>query len=151
LQIKTVTSIRKGGIIVRTIPFDPQNDLAPTPFEDELCQLALEIKQLGLQWHPHVGCFLWDPDRFITAPSPFPNRVYFVLSLPRFIDLLGSVEDIVAKLVWLPTWHQARLICRQLGIADDVLLGLLQGNATLSLNEDLKYMYGCICTALKEG
>jgi hypothetical protein len=135
---------------MRTVPFDPQNDLAPIPFEDALCQLALEIKQLGLQWHPHVGCFLWDPDRFIVYPSPFPNRVYFVLSLPRFIDIFGSVENIVAKLVWLPTWHQARLICHQLEIEDNVMLGLLRGKKVLSMNEDLKYIYRCICTALKE-
>jgi hypothetical protein len=135
---------------MRTIPFDPQIDLAPIPFEDGLCQQALELKELGLQWHPHVGCFLWDPDRFIIYPSPFPNRVYFVLSLPRFIDIFGSVENIVAKLVWLPTWHQARLICRQLEIEDNVVLGLLRGKKVLSMNEDLKYIYGCICTALKE-
>ena len=134
---------------MRTMPFDPQNDLAPIPFEDELCILALEMKQLGLQWHPHVGCFLWDPDRLINYPSPFPNRVYFILSLPRFIDIFGSVENIVAKLVWLPTWHQARLICRQLEIADDVILVLMQGNKSLTLNEYLKCMYVCICTALK--
>ena len=135
---------------MRTIPFDPQNDLAPIPFEDELCILALEMKQLGLQWHPHVGCFLWDPDRLINYPSPFPNRVYFILSLPRFIDIFGSVENIVAKLVWLPTWHQARLICRQLEIEDNVMLGLFRGDKLLSMHEDQKYIYRCICTALKK-
>ena len=45
--------------------------------------------------------------------------VYFILSLPRFFDLLGSKEAIYEKLVWLPTWHQAQLICRCLGIQMD--------------------------------
>lgn len=98
------------------IRFDPENDLEPTSFDESLCHLALEMKRRGLPWRPHVGCFVWDPDGHIEPPSPFPNRVYFILSLPRFIEIFGSVEAVAEKLVWLPTWHQARLLCRKLEI-----------------------------------
>lgn len=100
------------------IPFDPATDLAPIPFDNRICRLGRELKDKGLTWRPHVGCFVWDPEGLIQSPSPFPNRIYFVLSLPRFLDIFGTVENMVAKLIWLPTMHQARTLCRQLGLRD---------------------------------
>ena len=101
------------------IHFNPEIDLAPTPFSERVCRLADDMKKRGLQWTPHVGCFVWDPDNHIRHDSPFPNRIYFILSIPRFIDLLGSKEAISEKLVWLPTWHQAQLVCQRMGIKTD--------------------------------
>jgi hypothetical protein len=60
------------------IRFDPEKDLAPTPFDEQICRLALEMKSLGLIWQPHVGCFVWDPDNWIKPESPFiatPRRL----------------------------------------------------------------------------
>jgi hypothetical protein len=34
--------------------------------------------------------------------------------MPRFISIFGSTDAMSEKLVWLPTWHQARLLCRHL-------------------------------------
>ena len=98
------------------IPFDPASDLSPTPFDDDTCALAQKLKKNGLPWQPHVGCFVWDSKNLIRPGSPFPNRIYFILSLPRFVDLFGSREAIREKLIWLPTWHQACLLCRQYGL-----------------------------------
>ena len=99
---------------MKPIPLNSQEDLAPVVFDTKMCRLANELKQLGIPWQPHVGCFVWDPDEHIKAESPFPYRVYFILSLPRFINIFGSFEAIAEKLVWLPTWHQARLLCQHL-------------------------------------
>jgi hypothetical protein len=96
--------------------FNPDEDLAPTPFDEKICRLALEMKELGLSWRPHVGCFVWDPDQHIKPTSPFPGRVYFILSLKRFLEIFGTMEEITQKLVWVPTWHQARLLCQGMGI-----------------------------------
>ena len=96
--------------------FDPEKDLAPMPFDKRICRQALEMKKTGLEWRPQVGCFVWDPDEYIKPASPFPGRIYFILSLARFIDIFDTIEEMAEKLVWLPTWHQARLVCRQLGI-----------------------------------
>jgi hypothetical protein len=120
-----------------SVPFDINQDLAPIPFDDRLQQLALKLKKEGLQWHPHVGCFVWDPDGAIEAPSPFPNRVYFILSMPRFLDIFGTVDEMVEKLVWLPTWHQGHILCRRLG---------LRGSDP---PEDLYALYGRIASAIK--
>ena len=135
---------------MRPTPFRIDIDLAPMPFEPAHRLAARQLKDKGLLWRPHVGCFVWDESGAISVPSPFPDRVYFVLNLGHFLRLFGTVEHMVASLVWLPTWHQARLICRQLGIEDNVILGLLRGKKVFSMNEDLKYIYGCICTALEE-
>ena len=104
------------------VPFDPSNDLAPIPFDDETCQLALQLKDSGLPWSPHVGCFVWDSEHLIQPDSPFPNHVYFILSLPRFVGIFGSLDAIREKLVWLPTWHQARLLCQHHGITPEETL-----------------------------
>ncbi len=61
-------------------PFNPENDFAPMPFDKEICHRALDMKKSGLIWRPHVGCFVWDPDKFIKPASPFPGRIYFKLS-----------------------------------------------------------------------
>jgi hypothetical protein len=34
----------------------------------------------------------------------------------HFVRRLGSVDAVREHLVWLPTWHQARLICLRLGV-----------------------------------
>jgi hypothetical protein len=91
--------------------------MAPIPFDPELCRIAAGLKAAGLPWTPHPGCFVWDPDGHIPAPSPFPGRVYFILSLPRFIDIFNSAEAVGDRLVWLPTWYQARRVCQLRGIS----------------------------------
>jgi hypothetical protein len=95
-----------------------------------------------------VGCFVWDPDNHIKATSPFPHRIYFILSLPRFLDIFGSIEAIAEKLVWLPTWHQARLLCRQMGISDQAVADIWQSQP-LSAGQELRRLYALITDALK--
>lgn len=132
------------------IRFDPDTDLPPTPFDDRICRLALEMKNLGLNWQPHVGCFVWDPDNWIKPESPFPGRIYFVLSLPRFVEIFESIQEMVRKLVWLPTWHQARLLCMRMAISDDILKRNLQLTRTLDPIEELLTIYELIINALNE-
>ncbi len=135
---------------MKTIRFNEDQDLAPMPFEDPICRQALELKRLGLDWHPHVGCFVWDVNNTIKVDSPFPGNIYFILSLPRFIDIFGSIENIVDKLVWLPTWHQARLLCRQLGIPDKDIAGCLESDRRVSPGEELLQIYELIAKAIQK-
>lgn len=133
------------------IRFDPEKDLAPMPFDERICRRALEMKNHGLAWRPHVGCFVWDPDEVIKPDSPFPGRIYFILSLPRFVEIFDTIDQIVEKLVWLPTWHQARLVCQRLGITDDMMGGERQRDHALPPGEELLHIYGQIIEALKHG
>ena len=104
--------------MIKPIRVDPEKDLAPTAFDERICHLASRMKSLGLDWQPYVGCFVWDPDNRNKPESPFPGRIYFVLSMPRFVEIFGSVDEMARKLVWLPTWHQACLICREMDLTD---------------------------------
>ena len=129
--------------------FNPETDLAPMPFDERICRRALEMKNSGLKWRPQVGCFVWDPDEFIKPASPFPGRIYFVLSLARFIEIFDTIEQMTRKLVWLPTWHQARLVCRQLGINNEVFEKQRQRCPSSQPVEELLGIYGLIIETLK--
>jgi hypothetical protein len=131
--------------------FNPEKDLAPMPFDKNICHRALDMKKSGLIWRPHVGCFAWDPDKFIKPASPFPGRIYFILSLARFLDIFDTMDQIAQKLVWLPTWHQARLVCRQLGIADDIDPKSREGIDVLTPVDELLHIYRRIADSLKQG
>jgi len=130
--------------------FNPESDLAPMPFEERICLKALEMKKNNLVWRPHVGCFVWDPDEIIKPDSPFPGRIYFILSLKRFIEIFESVDRIAEKLVWLPTWHQAQLVYRQLAGTDALMDQRQPRGHRVSCVEELLNIYGLIIDALKE-
>jgi len=108
---------------MKPTPFDLATDLPPLPFDLRHCQLAAELKRAGLLWTPHVGCFVWDRDRHIEASSPFPHRIYFI-NVGRFLQIFSSLEEVAEKLIWLPTEHQARLLCSRLGVPDAAVAAL---------------------------
>ncbi len=130
-------------------PFNPETDFPPIPFDERHCRAALQLKEAGLPWRPHVGCFVWDREGCIEVPSPFPERIYFILNLGHFLRLLGSIEDVVQKLVWLPTWHQARQIGAKLGIEDKELSDIFSGSAVPGPGQDLLALYGKIMENLR--
>lgn len=88
----------------------------PIPMEGTVVAAAERLKRLNLPWTPRAGCFVHDPDAAISAPSPFPHRIYFILSMPRFLRIFHTEEAMRRQLVWLPTWHQSVEQCRRWGI-----------------------------------
>ena len=120
---------------------DTTNSIPPIPFTEKLLRAAYQLKQSGLPWQPHVGCFVWDRDSVITAPSPFPRRVYFILNLKRFLSIFGSSEKMREQLVWIPTWYQADQLCRRLGIADDKCHMATQSKDPLEGDDRLVQLY----------
>jgi hypothetical protein len=135
---------------MKPIPFDPHKDLAPMVFDPRICEMALEIKRLGISWRPHVGCFVWDPEKIINTDSPFPHRIYFILSMPRFLDIFGTVKEMVTRLVWLPTWHQARMLCKQLGVPDEDVTQIWQSQLMSSAGDELQEIYALLIDTLKK-
>ena len=136
---------------MKPIPFDAENDLLPIPFHEDHLHLARKMKKSGLRWKPHVGCFVWDPERFIEAESPFPLRVYFILSMPRFIRIFGSPEKVAEKLVWLPTWHQARLIASNFEVDHTRIAGLFFTQSFPAPGDELSGIYRLILDKLRSG
>jgi len=135
---------------MKPVLFDPDQDIPPIPFDHRHARMAEKLKQLGLPFEPHVGCFVLDPREFISVSSPFPNRIYFILSMPRFIDIFGTKESIVDKLVWLPTWHQARLCCEKIGIGYDRIAALWHMDTPLSPGEELLALYSMMAGAIEK-
>ena len=68
-----------------------------------------------------AGSLMWvvlfgTPKGYIEVSSPFPGRIYFILNLGHFLKLFETLDEIAEKLTWLPTWHQAFLLCEKLGV-----------------------------------
>jgi hypothetical protein len=112
--------------------------------------LASELKRAGLPWKPHVGCFLWDRDALIEASSPFPNRIYFILNLGHFLVRFETSEKIAEKLVWLPTWHQAHLLCRYYGIYSRELHSVLLAAGDMEPSLELVHVYRMLLNKLQQ-
>lgn len=121
--------------------FEQTASLAPIPFKVQHCRFALALKEAGLPWTPHVGCFVWDPHGHIEALSPFPERIYFILNLARFLKLFPSVEAMAEQLIWLPTWRQTRLLSARFGVEDEEVRGLWTTSRALPPGEDLLSLY----------
>lgn len=130
------------------IRFNQETDLAPIPFSEKLCEKAAALKQAGLIWKPHVGCFVWDREGVIEATSPFPHRIYFILSMPRFMQIFKTIEHMVEKLVWLPTWNQARLLCENRGVGPEELMERMGVRSQVGVENELIQLYDIICTVL---
>lgn len=101
---------------MKPTPFVEGTDLEPIPFSSRHCKLVKRLKEKRLDWEPHVGCFVWDENGHISISSPFPNQIYFILNLRHFFKIFETLEDMKERLVWLLTWHQARIICKRLHV-----------------------------------
>jgi hypothetical protein len=134
---------------MKPTPFNPKTDLPPIPFDLRHCQAAAQLKERGLPWTPHVGCFVWDPDEIIEATSPFPSRIYFILNLGHFLRIFGSLEEISKKLVWLPTYHQARLLCDQVGVDQEEVSAVLVSADNIRAGNELLVLYKMILSKLE--
>ena len=134
---------------MKPTPFNPKTDLPPIPFDLRHCQAAAQLKDRGLPWTPHVGCFVWDPDEIIEVTSPFPGRIYFILNLGHFLRIFGSLEEISRKLVWLPTYHQARLLCDQVGVDQEEVSAVLVSADNIRAGNELLVLYKMILSKLE--
>jgi len=134
---------------MKPTPFNPETDLPPIPFGVRHCQTAAQLKERGLPWTPRVGCFVWDPDEIIEVTSPFPDRIYFILNLGHFLRIFGSLEEISKKLIWLPTYHQARLLCDQLGADQEEVSAVLASPENIRTGDELLLLYEMILNRLE--
>ena len=126
-----------------------ENDLAPVPFDRRICEMAAKLKNAGIPWKPHVGCFIWDRDEYISVPSPFPERIYFILNLGRFTELLGSFEDIAEKLIWIPTWHQARELMNRLSRQQTEEKRIIKIDQSMNLDDEYAALYDMLLQVLR--
>jgi hypothetical protein len=86
----------------------------------------------------------------IPVDSPFPDRVYFILNLGHFVRLLGTVERVKENLVWLPTWHQTRLIAERLGVSEETTRAAWTEGRAPEPGEEILRLYERILSKLKK-
>ena len=133
---------------MQSTPFNPESDLATMPFDQKTREKALLLKKAGLPWTPHVGCFVWDADEHIQVNSPFPGRIYFILNLGHFLKRFDSIDNMIDKLVWLPTHHQARLLLDQYDLAPGDIFREL--TAEMSSTDELQVLYDLLGDCLED-
>ena len=133
---------------MQSTPFNPESDLATLPFDRETCEKALNLKNSGLPWTPHVGCFVWDADEHIQVSSPFPGRIYFILNLGHFLKLFQSIDSMMEQLVWLPTHHQARLLLERYDVSAREINALIRPDMTS--REELHMLYDLLYDCLED-
>jgi hypothetical protein len=129
---------------MKATPFETATDLPPIPFDEAHCRFAQALKESGLGWKPHVGCFVWDPKGSIEVSSPFPGRIYFILNLGHFLRIFQTLDEIAEKLIWLPTWHQALLLCGKLRVDSKDVAAIWQTNRVLDPGAALLALYGIL-------
>jgi hypothetical protein len=117
-------------------------------FSGEEIALARRMRDEGLCWKPAVGHYVFDETGLIEAPSPFQPRVYFILDMKHFLRRAGDVENLKSSVFWLPQWHQARALARELGISDEVLAERLIAERALESQSELLLLYRLIRGAL---
>lgn len=113
-------------------------------FEQELIDLAKHLKSLSMEWEPEVGNYIYDANGIVKPSSPFQPQVYFLLNYDCFMQQVGGVERFRREMVWLPTWHDARKILRQLNVTDCEVQARVMDSAAIANQNELKTLYQII-------
>ena len=113
-------------------------------FTDEELQLAQLFKAYGLDWTPQVGHYVLDQSNLIECPSPFQDRVYFILDLKHFLRRSGTLDSLKDRMCWLPNWEQARHLLREIGVTSNALAQRLYDTRAIALGTERLELYRMI-------
>lgn len=112
-------------------------------------ELARQLRRDGLVWEPEPGNYVYDETAFCKQPSPFQDRVYFILNYPYFMKAVGGVDKFKEIMTWLPTWDDARDILRSLRVSDDQILEYLREARAIENRSERLALYEMIGSALR--
>ena len=108
-------------------------------FSDEEIALAQLFKAYGLRWEPAPGQYVLDQGDLIGCPSPFQERVYFILDLKHFLRRAETLDNLKDRMCWLPNWEDAREILAGFGVsAETIVQRLLESDAISKRSERLE-------------
>ncbi len=120
-------------------------------FTNEQIDLARRLKQAGLEWQPRPGHYVYDEAGMIEPPSPFQERVYFILDLKHFLRRSGTIDELKRGMTWLPLWHQAREIASRVEIDDATITSRLSAADAFVQRRELDLLYTLILERLTRG
>lgn len=113
-------------------------------FSSDEIQLAKTLKAQGLSWEPTVGHYVFDATSHCRYPSPFQERVYFILNHAYFMRDVGGEDRFQEIMVWLPTWEQSRAILRDAGVSDQDVVSHLQKTDAFESGQERMQLYRMI-------
>ena len=117
-------------------------------FAEEEIELAKQFDELSLDWEPRAGHYVLDVTEFCQQPSPFQDRVYFILNYDYFMKAVGGVDRFKEIMVWLPTWEDAREILHSLEVTDESVEQQLQDGQAIANRSERIVLYRLIHAAL---
>lgn len=117
-------------------------------FSDEEIRLAKQLRECGLDWEPSAGHYVFDETGFCKQPSPFQEKVYFILNHDDFMKAVGGVDRFKQIMVWLPTWDDARQILRRHGISDQEIAKQLTDQQAIECGTERLVLYERIASLL---
>jgi hypothetical protein len=118
-------------------------------FTDEEIQLAKQMRTQGLNWGPKAGNYVYDETGFCKQPSPFQEKVYFILNYDYFMKAVGGVERFKEIMIWLPTWYDARQILRTFEVSNENILEHLNGQRAIEQGHERLALYQLISSLLQ--
>lgn len=118
-------------------------------FSTEQIHLARRLREAGLHWEPQAGHFVYDETNFCDRRSPFQDRVFFILNYDYFIDRVGGLQRFKDIMLWLPTWHDCRMLLRAMGVDDAEIANHLAKSHALEQRRELTAMYELILEQLQ--
>jgi hypothetical protein len=120
-------------------------------FSDEELELAQLFKAYGLDWTPAPGQYVLDQGQLIEAPSPFQDRVYFILELKHFLRRSGTLDALKERMCWLPTFEQSRLLLRRFGLGESQVAERLCRSGAIARGSERLELYRMIEDCLTAG
>lgn len=118
-------------------------------FNNTEIEIAKKLHDLNLDWHPQVGCYVYDLTGMIEKPSPFQDRVYFILDMKHFLRRAGSVDAVKEAMCWLPVWEDCRRILKHLEVPWDRIKTELIKQSAFEHDNERQVLYEMIHDAMK--
>lgn len=107
-------------------------------FTDLEIELARTLKSRNAIWNPTPGQFVLDDDQVFHHTSPFQPHVFFILDLQHFLRYTGTTEEMKRRMVWLPTWHDAREELQKLGLSHQQIADHLRSQKAIEEGRELE-------------
>ena len=119
-------------------------------FTEEQIHLSKRLKALNVPWVPQAGHFVLDPTGFCPRPSPFQERVYFILNYDYFMKKVGGVDRFKEIMVWLPTWFDARELLRRFDVPDSDVADHLAESRCIERGHELTALLELLIDVLRQ-
>ncbi|MGE0528843.1 MAG: hypothetical protein AB7P49_17395, partial [Bdellovibrionales bacterium] len=111
---------------------------------------ARQLRDLGLPWEPQPGHYVWDEKGIIEQPSPFQERVYFILDLKHFLRRAETIEGLKTSMFWLPTWWDVRTLLKKFDVSSETIANRLHQQRAIEQDGELMELYHLLLEKMQQ-